>query len=244
MKSSEFLHGMGIAIHVRTTRVDRSSVGYSFISGAAVRIGLETFEVRSDGDLFSNGEYVSFHEGAAYSLPSVLSISQKFIGRRKQLVQYEFTFNGMDNSIRIRSNLKNGMVFVDIGGIYPDNVGLLGSSGEDADKGLLGRDGVTDYTGEWNSLGEQWQVRDTEPKLFMEEREPQFPTGCLYDAKNSFLRQGRERRRLMDVSRSISVAEATSACSEAPEGYKKAFCIDDVMATGDIDLVDDPFYHS
>jgi hypothetical protein len=245
MKSADFLRGMGIAIHVRTTRVDRSIVGYSFISGAAVRIGLETFEVRSDGDLFSNGEYVSFHEGAAYSLPSVFSISQKFIGRRKQLVQYEFIFNGMDNIIRIRSNLNNGMVFVDVGGIYPNNVGLLGSSGEDADKVLLGRDGVTDFTGEWNSFGEQWQVRDTEPKLFMSEREPQFPKGCLYDSKNSFLRQGRKHRRLMEVPRSeITVAEATAACSDAPEGYKKHFCVDDVMATGDIDLVDDPFYHS
>lgn len=245
MKSSEFLRGMGIAIHVRTTRVDRSSVGYSFISGAAVRIGLETFEVRSDGDLFSNGQLVSFHEGAAYSLPSVFSISQKFIGRKKQLVQYEFIFNGMDNVIRIRSNLNNGMVFVDVGGTFPNNVGLLGSSGEDAHKVLLGRDGVHDFTGEWNSFGEQWQVRDTEPNLFVAKREPQFPKGCLYDSKNSFLRQGRNRRRLMEVPRSeITVAKATAACFDAPEGHKKHFCIDDVMATGDIDLVDDPFYHS
>ena len=61
MESKEFLSGMGIAIHIRTTRADNFRGAYSFISGCAIRAGSIVFEVMANGDLAVNGE-VLFRE--------------------------------------------------------------------------------------------------------------------------------------------------------------------------------------
>ena len=45
---------------------------------------------------------------------------------------------------------------------------------------LLGRDGVNDMSKNLNDYGEEWQVRDTEPKLFQDQRAPQYPDRCIY----------------------------------------------------------------
>jgi hypothetical protein len=118
---------------------------------------------------------------------------------------------------------------------------------------LLARhDGTTDLTGYslrlltgyWNThtYGEEWQVNDVDPKLFQDmKRYPQYPESCLYTAekKNSYIR-GRGRR-LMETNM-VSIEAATDACAHLEKDHMKAFCVDDVMATGDLDLVEDPFY--
>ena len=47
---------------------------------------------------------------------------------------------------------------------------------------MLARDGETDLKHQWNALGEQWQVRSNTPKLFQENRAPQYPQGCVYES--------------------------------------------------------------
>jgi hypothetical protein len=133
------------------------------------------------------------------------------------------------------------MLFVDMNGSFADSEGLLGADPKDG-KPLLARDGTTDLTGHWNTYGEEWQVNDVDPKLFQDmKRYPQYPESCLYTAekKNSYVR-GRGRR-LMETNM-VSIEAATDACAHLEKDHMKAFCVDDVMATGDLDLVEDPFY--
>ena len=99
-------------------------------------------------------------------------------------------------------------------------------------------------TGYWNThtYGEEWQVNDVDPKLFQDmKRYPQYPERCLHTAekKNSYVR-GRGGR-LME-NKMVSIEAATDACAHLEKDHMKAFCVDDVMATGDLDLVEDPFY--
>lgn len=85
---------------------------------------------------------------------------------------------------------------------------------------------------------------DTEPKLFQENRIPQYPAGCRYETKQSTKRL-RRRRRLMELKEDeevVTIETATDACSKA-SGRQKEFCIGDIMATGDLELAQDPFYH-
>jgi hypothetical protein len=69
---------------------------------------------------------------------------------------------------------------------------------------ILGRDGVTDYSGNFNSFTEDWQVLNTEQNLFQELHGSQHPAGCVYDASMMMEKKGEDfkrpfiRRRLMD----------------------------------------------
>ena len=58
LKSREFAAYAGLDIHIRTTRVDNARVGYSYISGAAVKLGFDVLEVMEDGELILNGNAV------------------------------------------------------------------------------------------------------------------------------------------------------------------------------------------
>jgi hypothetical protein len=118
------------------------------------------------------------------------------------------------------------MLFVDVSGNFNYGVGLLGSGKEETSAKLFGRDGITDFTDEWSSFGEEWQVRGTEPKLFLDDRMPQYPTGCVDDASAHTTHNLRSRhRRLTEVnSNEVVIREiAMEACSEA-SGKKKDFC--------------------
>jgi hypothetical protein len=125
------------------------------------------------------------------------------------------------------------MVFVDVEGHFEGSEGLLGAPMGEDDTGLLSRDGSFDMTGNWNTFGEEWQVLDTEPMLFQERRAPQHPAGCVYESSG---KQKNVRRRLMDdAATEVTLAIATEACIKAV-GNMKDFCVEDVMATGDLEF--------
>jgi len=46
MASKEFADGLGIDVHIRTTRIDNPRMSYSYISGTAVKIGTDILEVQ------------------------------------------------------------------------------------------------------------------------------------------------------------------------------------------------------
>ncbi len=239
--SKSYNNGSGLDVHVRTTRVDNDHINlsYSYISGAAVKIGSNIFEVNEDGDLIINGETST--PNAVMVFEGLQSITKQTKGTKKRISVYTFDL-GDDKNIKIRVNDKNGMLFVDVNGAFGDSEGLLGSAPEHA-KPLLARDGETDLSGHWNTYGEEWQVNGSDPKLFQDmTRHPQFPNGCVYEAdrKNTNIRGSRHRRRLIEANQ-VSFEEATEACAHL-NAQMKSFCVDDVMATGDLDLVEDPFY--
>ena len=167
-------------------------------------------------------------------------------GKKKNIYVYDFDLDESGStSIEVRANGRTGMLFVDVSGNFDDGVGLLGSGKEENSAKLFGRDRITDFTDEWNSFGEEWQVRDTEPKLFLDDRMPQYPTGCVYVASAHTTHNLRSRhRRLTEVnSNEVVIREmAMEACSEA-SGKKKDFCIGDVMVSGGVELAEDPFYN-
>lgn len=230
-------------------------MSYSFISGVAIQIGSEdVLEVMDDGALVLNGKknFLGGIENKTTGRFAGFLVSKTSKGTQKNILVYDLDL-GDGRSIQIRFNRKTGMIFVDVSGTFPsDSVGLLGSPRHDA---LLARDGKMDLTGEWNTYGENWQVLTGEPKLFQDaDRVPQHPVGCIYgevhDERFSLkTHKLRHRRRLMEYtsgSRSenkVSVVEAEKACAHAAAGVKKQFCIDDVIATNDVELATEEFYN-
>ena len=213
---------------------------YSYISGAALKIGEHIFEVSEDGTLIVNGETVALADDGSPSSVAFAghTVTKSFIGSKRRIIAYDLDL-GDEKSIQIRSNSKTGMLFVDVNGAFTDSEGLLGAAPE-ADKPLLARDGVTDLTGHWNTYGEEWQVNDVDPKLFQDTtRHPQYPSGCEYDATKM---KNHVRRRLADTVSGVTLEVATDACAHLLSQTKKEFCVNDIMATGDPDLVEDPFY--
>ncbi len=261
MASKGFASGLGIDIHIRTTRVDKPLLSYSYISGAALKLGLDILEVKDDGSLIINGREEDDNFRVVVDDPSVVvgaagaggsssttfagfNLTKSFKGTYKNIVVYKLSL-GVDRHVQIRFNHKSGMMFLDVAGAFPDDtVGLLGSPYHPQ---LLGRDGETDLSGEWNTYGEEWQVKDGEPKLFQDQdRHPQYPAGCVYeDTHQKYKSHLRHRRLMMDNTGAadimVSKADAEDACARAT-GAKKQFCIDDVMVTQDIELAADPFY--
>jgi hypothetical protein len=242
--SSGFASGKGIDIHIRTTRIDRK-VHYSFISGIAIQIGTDVFEVKPDGSVIIDGSLVP--DVSSFAGFSVIKSLQ---GKKKQIIQYDLLLSSSNGAtdtaqrnVRVRANKKTGMLYVSVGGKFHDSVGLLGAPDKNE---LLARDGVTDMTGDWKAYGEEWQVRSTEPKLFQESSAPQHPAPPVYEM--SAKKTSRIRRRLMEDSENAEVtmedsenAEVTMKNAETTcamfQGLKKQFCIEDAMAI--IDLVDD-----
>ena len=253
MASKEFADGLGIDVHIRTTRVDNPRMSYSYISGTAVKIGTDILEVQDDGSIIVNGEdEFLLKDAEAETADTTFAgypITKTMKGTKRNIFVYDLALDvdGGDKSIEIRVNLKTGMIFVDVSGSFPeDTVGLLGSPHHDA---LLARDGKTDLTGDWNTFGEEWQVQSDEPKLFQDKnRVPQHPAGCIYESQQvkSNLRHRHRRRLMVDSAGSNEDATAVEAAEKAcvrATGEKKQFCIDDVMATGDLELAEDSFYN-
>ena len=231
---------------MRTTRVDSVHQSYSYISGVAMRSGSNVLEVTDDGSLYINGKENS--EGGKIS---GFTWTRKMKGSKKNIIVYDFNVNNGDAgtrafNVQVRVNGKSGMLFVDLprnaSDTLPDGVGLLGTIEKNSTSRLMARDGVTDLVNEWNTFGEEWQVLSSEPKLFQESRAPQHPNGCYYDS-NLNKSKNLRRRRLMDASsrNDVSPALAKELCSHL-SGQKKSFCVFDIMATGDLDLAEDPFY--
>jgi len=212
---------------------------YSYISGTAIKVGSDIFEFFEDGELLINGESDTPSAGMVFE--GVQSISKRNKGSRNRIIAYKMDLAD-DKSIEVRVNTKVGMLFVDVNGAFVDSEGLLGGAFEDG-KPLLARDGETDLTGHWNTYGEEWQVKDADPKLFQDkDRHPQYPEICLYkaDRKHSYVRGS--RRRLLDTAE-VTLEAANKACSNAKDSVKKAFCVDDVLATRDLEIAEDSFYH-
>lgn len=258
LSSPSFASGSGLSVHIRTTRMDGKLISYSYISGAAVGIGNDIFEVQQDGTLFVNGKR---HMNNDASLPTEFAtypFTKNMIGKKKKINQYVLNLTdsniggGQDESkhldtmtITIHANPRTHMLFVKIDGDIHDGIGLLGNPL--AGNRLLGRDGVTDMSKDCNKYGEEWQVRDTERKLFQEQRSPQYPDACIYHVSNDGLSKKTHnlRRRLLadgkDDNGKVTREEANAVCEDFV-GVNKDNCVYDVMVMGDLAVAEDPSY--
>jgi len=262
LSSPSFASGSGLSVHIRTTRMDGKLLSYSYISGAAVGIGNNVLEVQNDGSLFVNGKR---HMNNDAYLPTELAtypFTKNMIGKKKKITQYvlnltdskivggQFKSEDLDKmiepmTITIHANPKTHMLFVKIDGDIHDGIGLLGNPL--AGNRLLGRDGVTDMSKDWSKYGQEWQVRDTEQKLFQENRAPQYPDVCLDQVSNDGLSKKTHnlRRRLLadgKVDNGKVTREAANAVCKDFIGVNKDNCIYDVMVMGDLEVAEDPSY--
>ena len=232
-----------VMVQIRTTRVDtHHQSSYSYISQAAVKIQDVILEVSADGILLINGEDSSDRVPASIA-DGYAGLTKTIKGTKRNIISYKVDL-GNGRSIDLRSNIKTGMMYVDVDGHFSDNKGLLGPSTPGQD-GLYARDGTiidTAAEGAYNSYSQSWQVTSDEPMLFQEARFPQHPSGCSYTAVPATASSSSLRRRLTDVVE-VSKEDAMKACADAVPGDKMDFCVTDVMLTGDLDAAEDEFYY-
>jgi hypothetical protein len=231
MNSRGFSSRLGVRVHARTKRVDNSNPSYSFISSVAVQVGSDVLEVLQNGNLFINGN-LNVDEMSPFG---GYFLKRSYSGPKKRIVVYSLDLHG-GKVITIHANTIAGMVFVDIDGHFEDSEGLLGPSSGKGNS-LFSRDGLVDLSGHWNTYAEDWQVRETEPKLFKDkDRAPQYPVGCRY---GSIQNQSIRHRRLIDDA--IGIEDANEVCEEVTDEMRD-FCVFDVIAVGDKKVAEDPFY--
>jgi len=221
-----------LLINVRTTR-KRS---YSYIEEAVVKIGDDLLEFDAfDGKLIRNGKHETDDVVA-----DLYNITTTYFGSHK-LIVYHHIHLGDNKEIEVKCNNRFHMLFFNITGDFPeDTTGLLGNHRRD---GLYSRNGTklefSPNSTDMDEYGESWQVLETEEKLFKVNRVPQHPTKCSYES--STLRGS--RRKLMETRREISHEEAAEACSIHHNKAMIRFCIQDVIAVGDVRLASDSFYY-
>ena len=232
---------------------------YSYISAAAVQMGNTVLEVSAnDGSLLVDGSSQVFaNDAAEESGTDVLSFAGGYTlerstkGKRGLITVFDINLGDENKKISIRCNTKSMMLFVDVTGYFEDSEGLLGAP-VGGSEGLGSRPNAAgdrfDMTENWNSYGEEWQVLDTEPNLFQEKRFPQYPQGCVYETTSFKKNKRMLRRRLLSDSVDEAALEmkARKACakSSGDDTIMNQFCFHDVMATGDLELSEDPFYHA
>ena len=261
-----FASGLGLEVHIRTTRVDRSvNMAYSYISGAAVRIGSDVLEVLESGMLLINGDaataqLVNEEEGRGNAavadhrslLISGYKIKSSAKGSHRRIFIHDLDL-GNSNHVQIRANTLTGMLTVDlVGEAFGNSEGLISGknvadTAEDADNwentllGVVGEDGLMAdrSTGYWNSYAESWQIKGDDNKLFHDtNRHPQYPVGCVYHTNKNL-----RGRRLIDSGESVVSLEVAKNMCAGKVAKKREYCIFDIMATGDLDLVNDPSYN-
>ena len=186
-------------------------------------------EISSDnGSLILNGHEVS---KVQHQLLTVVKSNLK-----RNIILYVFTIHG-DKKLEIKVNTNSNMIYTTLSGNYPQNTeGILGSPHQ---SGLISRNGKRISSANVNAFAETWQVRGSDPHLFSTNREPQYPSKCLYDVrKMASSHRSRHLRQLQHVTKD----DANVACSIHQPGPLKNFCVEDVIMTGDLDSAKDDFY--
>jgi hypothetical protein len=212
----EFASGMGLEVHIRThMRRDMS-----YISSAVLRIGTDVLEVASKGAYYINGilgaDLPSDFGGFAFfhTQPSgKQSVFEVHLGGRERI------------KIKTYKDFVSVLFEQSQQAHFADSVGLMGAFGTGH---MIARDGETIMT-DVNAFGQEWQVLDSEPKLFQEARFPQHPLTCTMPPP---MQVSQLRRRLSASSADELAAE--KACEHWGEG--KDDCVFDVLTTGDLEM--------
>jgi von Willebrand factor type D domain len=216
-RSQDFGSNLGLDLHIRTEIV----TGWSLISNSAIRIGEDVFELSNDGSYYFNGAKdveLPVHLAGRYEvMKSVVQIEGKDSDNEMFRSRFEIKLDGKES---ITMTLFRQMISVKVNAILSGTEGMLGMHGID---GMVGRDHVSIFS-DPNEMGTEWQVDDSEPMLFHDIRAPQFPETCILPSVSS------RRLRMADRRR------AEEACAGVETGMIE-FCIEDVMVTGDQNIV-------
>jgi len=210
----DFGDGLGLYIHIRTTRVKY----FSYIETIAIRIGSQTLEFNNDVSNFKiNGRPVK-----ATKKHVDTRLAGFLVRRDSKAVSIR-----LDTDSRAKIDLiqrRNGFpaVLLDGGDDHILFEGSLGLLGDWATGKRMARDGKTEMHDEdTTDYALEWQVRDTDPQLFSESRYPQYPTQCTPPKKMG-----------SRLGKSHMEKAAEEACSHWVQD--KEDCIFDVIATRDV----------
>ena len=223
----EFEHGMDLRIHVRT----ELRGFYSFISAVAIQIGGEVLEITKDGSYYVNGHARKIDAAdektdgrQELDFISGFSLHHKMMSHKR--THFYYIILGDREEIMIKSSKEFMAVKVDFPSKkhFADSVGLMGSF---EDGSMLARDGIT-ILHDPNDFGQEWQVLESEPMLFLTARAPQNPQKCILPPPIS------KERRLAQSKVSLDVAY--EACDGSGDDLDS--CVFDVLATGDVGMAD------
>jgi hypothetical protein len=196
---------------------------YSYIEGAAVKIGDDVLEVSSWGQYFLNGvesaELPATIGGRSLNHTQLNPNEHHFVIPTNDLggdIPEHILVSTFKDFVSV--HIKNGFA-----GSFGESVGIMGNYYTGA---MLDRNGKEIH--DPNEFGQAWQVLDTDPRLFQTVLGPQYPEKCILPEVTS-----ESRRRLGET---IARTAAEEACSHHPAGQEQKNCVFDVMATGDIDL--------
>jgi hypothetical protein len=209
LHSSDYGNRTGLDINIRTSEVN----GTSYISAAVIKIGSDKLEVHEDGSYFYNDEsnaHLPYQFG-----DSALS----YMVEDGWLPMWTIT-SPRGGTIFVQ--IFNKMVDVKLSGFLnetiSDSIGLLGNF----DSGFL-----LNRKGEWmfdmDQFGKEWQVRDTEPMLFKEERHPQYPYICAMPLVEDI-----DRR--LELVAHVPMGVAEELCKDSGRYFRE--CVQDLRLTG------------
>ena len=212
LHSVEYGNHSGLDINIRTSEIE----GTSYISTAVVKIGSSKLEVHEDGSYFFNDEL-------NIPLPDTFSDSTlSYVVVEGWLPQWTIT---SPRGGVIFVQIFNKMVDIKLSGFLSETItdsrGLMG----DFDSGFL-----VDREGKWmfdaDEFGAEWQVRDFEPVLFHNEREPKYPTTCQMPNSDAV------DRRIAELSQ-VPLDEAKESCKDSGKYFEE--CVKDLRLSGNLE---------
>jgi hypothetical protein len=199
---------------------------FSYISAAAVAVGEDILEV--GGDTENMMYWINGVKGEELTEDTLLTQTLAGYPVKFRVIDDEnkdFIINlGQNGTIAVTT--WNGYVGVNIYDAnkenFADTVGLLGTF----DGKKVGRDGrvIKDI----NEFGAEWQVLNSERKLFHSKVGPQHPEKCSIPSVAAAA-----HRRLSQSG--VAQEEAERACAAVADANRES-CVFDVMATGNLKM--------
>jgi von Willebrand factor type D domain len=228
-RSQSFDNGLGLELHARTEIV----TDWSLIKNAALKIGTDVFELANDGSHYFNGDMnvdlATIQLAGKYPVSKkveMIEVTTDEDNKTYQEPKLLVTIHLGDDNKAIQMQVWKNMMSVEVDIHLDDTEGMLGTHSKE---GMIGRDRET-LAVDGNDMGFQWQVQDTEPRLFHAEQTPQFPQQCMLPSI-----QEQQRRRLQKVSTEF-VQTAEDVCALISSADLRPFCVKDVILTGDINV--------
>lgn len=208
--------GHGLDLHVRTTIEDN----FSYIEGASLRLGEDIVEVHRNYFFLNGVKYISDELPIQFGQ---YSIDLKNSGDSKRTYVVDLAC-GASMSFRFYKHFMT--MQIDGHHEFSDAVGLLGTypTGK-----MIDRNGRT--LENFIDSGFAWQVNESDPKLFVTQREPQLPhERCRLPAIPTSA-----ARRLRAADPELT-RQAERVCAHLQDVNDFGLCISDVVQTGDLGL--------
>jgi hypothetical protein len=214
---------------------------WSSVESAVVMIGDSTMEIRAspksnewlwiDGTAVSVGmEQDKWHTTAIAGFMIRYKESVRRVGMIREANLYLeghkeiMEFNAYRSFVRLDVDWKNAEN-------YKGSTGLLGSFDL---KGLrVARDGVSPIQ-DPHKFGQEWQVLDSEPKLFHSYEGAVVGQKCTMPPTYTPELAEKMKRRLR--ASNLTVADAEEACNHLLDAEEKQACVFDVIATQDLSM--------